>query len=119
MLNKLAITAELIHHFPDAPNLEEAMTTWWQNRREDGGLRLTHIGYQIFSTQLELQSWQFDLPDQFLSSRTLLAMDRHMTCPYYIVSSRKTNKLVMFGSRESMMAALHGNMNKFIQSLTY
>ena len=44
MLNKLQLTAELIHHYPDAPDLDEAMRSWWQNIREDGGLRLTYEG---------------------------------------------------------------------------
>ena len=42
MLNKLQLTAELIHHYPDAPTVDDAMRTWWQNIREDGGLRLTY-----------------------------------------------------------------------------
>jgi hypothetical protein len=36
-----------------------------------------------------------------------------------MVNNRKLNKIVMFGSREAMMAALHGNMQQFINSLTY
>jgi hypothetical protein len=119
MLNKLSLTAELIHHYPDAPALDEALQSWWQNIREDGGLRLTDIGYHVFSNYLELSSYTFELPERLLIPRNLIALDRHMTSPYYIVNNRKHNKLVMFGSKEAMMAALHGDMQKFITSLTY
>jgi hypothetical protein len=36
-----------------------------------------------------------------------------------MVNNRKLNKLVMFGSREAMMAVLHGDLQRFINSLTY
>jgi hypothetical protein len=119
MLNKLELTAELIHHLPDAPTMDEAMTTWWQSRGEDGGLRLTDMGYLVFDRNLELDSYAFELPEKFLTPKNLLAMDRHMTCPYYIVNNRRHNKLIMFGSRQAMMAVLHGDLQRFIASLTY
>lgn len=119
MLNKLALTAELVHHFPDAPTVSEAMSTWWQNIREDGGLRLTDVGYFVFENSLELSSYIFELPERFLTPKNLLALDRHMTSPYYLVNNRKHNRLVMFGSREAMMATLHGDIQRFITSLSY
>jgi hypothetical protein len=119
MLNKLVLTQELIHHYPDAPGLNEAMRLWWQNIRDDGGLRLTHKGYRVFSDCLELNSYTFELPEKLLTPRNLIVMDRHMASPYYIVNNRKLNKLVMFGSREAMMATLHGDMQRFIKSLSY
>ena len=119
MLNKLSLTQELITRYPDAPSLDEALSTWWQNIRDDGGLRLTYEGFYVFENLLELSSYSFDLPEKLLTSRNLLILDRHMTCPYYMVNNRKLNKLVMFGSREAMMAVLHGDMQRFIQSLTY
>lgn len=119
MFNKLALTQELITRYPDAPLLDEAMVTWWQNIREDGGLRLTYEGFYVFENLLELSSYSFELPEKLLTPKNLLVMDRHMTCPYYMVNNRKINKIVMFGSKEAMMAALHGDMQRFIKSLTY
>jgi hypothetical protein len=119
MLNKLTLTAELIHHYPDAPSMDEAMRTWWQNIREDGGLRLTYEGYRVFSDCLELNSYTFELPEQVLTPKNLIVMDRHMASPYYIVNNRKHNHMVMFGSREAMMATLYGDIKKFISSLTH
>ena len=52
-------------------------------------------------------------------AKNLIALDRRMTCPYYMVNNRKLNKLVMFGSKEAMMAVLHGDMQRFITSLSY
>ncbi len=119
MLNKLALTQELITRYPDAPNWNEAMATWWQNIRDDGGLRLTYEGYYVFENLLELSSYTFELPAKLLTPKNLIALDRRMTCPYYMVNNRKLNKIVMFGSREAMMAALHGDMQRFIASLSY
>ena len=119
MLNKHTLTAELGHHYPDAPTVDEAMRTWWQNIREDGGLRLTYEGYHVFSNFLELSSYTFDLPEKLLTPANLITLDRHMTCPYYMVNNRKHNSMVMFGSKEAMMAVLHGDMQRFIKSLSY
>ena len=119
MLNKLTLTAELIHHYPDAPALDDAMRSWWQNIREDGGLRLTYEGYRVFSDCLELNSYTFELPEKLLTPRNLIDLDRHMASPYYIVNNRKHNNIVMFGSREALMATLHGDMQRFIKSLSY
>lgn len=119
MLSKFTLTAELVHHYPDAPTVEEAMRSWWQNIREDGGLRLTDVGYLVFSNYLELNSYTFELPERLLTPRNLIALDRHMPSPYYIVNNRKNNNIVMFGSREALMATLHGDMQRFILSLTY
>ena len=119
MINKLALTVELINHYPDAPTLNEAMATWWQNIREDGGLRLTDVGYFVFENNLELDSYTFELPEKLLTPRNLLALDRRIPSPYYIVNNRRHNKIVMFGSREAMMATLHGDIQKFITSLSY
>jgi hypothetical protein len=73
----------------------------------------------VFENLLELSSYSFDLPEKLLTPKNLLAMDRRMTCPYYMVNNRKLNKIVMFGSREAMMATLHGDMQRFITSLSY
>jgi len=119
MLNKLTLTQELVTHCLDQPSVDDAMRTWWQNIREDGGLRLTHQGYQVFGTELELHSYEFELDAKLFTPKNMLTLDHHLNCPYYLVHNRKHNKIVLFGSREAMMAMLHGNMQQFINSLTY
>jgi hypothetical protein len=73
----------------------------------------------VFENLLELSSYSFELPEKLLTPKNLLAMDRRMTCPYYMVNNRKLNKIIMFGSKEAMMATLHGDMQRFITSLSY
>lgn len=117
MVNKLTLTQQLITQYPDAPLLDEAMVTWWQNIRDDGGLRLTQQGFSVFENLLDLESYLFQLPDKLLTPKNLIALDHHMASPYYIETSRKCHSMIMFGSRHAMMAVLHGNMQQFIDSL--
>jgi hypothetical protein len=119
MLNKLTLTSELIHHFPDAPSLDDAMLSWWSNLREGGGLRLTEHGYDIFKNMLECDSYEYETDPKILTPRNLILLDRYLTCPYYLFQSRKGTKIILFGSKEALMAALYGDIKKFILSLTY
>ena len=93
MLNKLTLTQELITRYPDAPPLDEAMRTWWQNIQDDGGLRLTYEGFYVFENLLELSSYTFDLPEKLLTPKNLLALDRRMTCPYYMINNPTRKRL--------------------------
>jgi hypothetical protein len=47
------------------------MRSWWQNIREDGGLRLTYEGFYVFENLLELSSYTFDLPEKLLTPKQL------------------------------------------------
>lgn len=117
MLNKQSYTRELIKQLPEAPDLDQAMRTWWANIRESGGLRLTEIGLDAFEL-LELERWSFDVKAHtFTKPNVLLALDKRLTCPYYIQLGRYP-KLIMFGSREAMTLALYGDIEKFIISLS-
>lgn len=118
MLNKLVVTARLVEHFPDGISVDQAMTTWWQNIRPNGGLRLTDRGYQAFDF-LELEKYRFELPEQFLTAKNLLALDQYMQWPYHIANRGRQRHLTMFGSREAMMATLLGDLEQFVISLTY
>ena len=118
-MNKATLTSNLINSFPDAPDLDQALNTWWVNLREGGGLRLSEIGYQIFCNKLEFDSYTYDIDLAVLTPKNLILLDRYLTCPYYLTGSRKNSRLVLFGSKEAMMAALHGDMQRFITSLSY
>jgi hypothetical protein len=118
-MNKATLTSNLINSFPDAPDLDQALNTWWVNLRESGGLRLSEIGYQIFCNKLEFDSYTYNIDLAVLTPKNLILLDRYLTCPYYLTGSRKNSRLVLFGSKEAMMAALHGDMQRFIKSLTY
>ena len=119
MRNKRQLTVELVNHFPDAPSLDDAMRTWWMSRRDTGGLRLSDQGYTVFCNMLEVDSYEYEIDPKVLTPRNLILLDRYLTCPYYLKLSRKSNGLILFGSREAMMAALYGDIKKFISSLTF
>jgi hypothetical protein len=47
----------------------------------------------------------------------LLNLDRKLQLPYYIVVKKKLPvKIVMFGSKEAMLARLYGNLDKFLEN---
>lgn len=113
MINrKLDIVQRLL---PDRPKeVDAAMLTWWHNLREQGGLRLTLQGYDALDNQLKLQSWSIFVEDfkTVFSKKTYLELDRKLNWPYYI--ERKWQKLILFGSREAMMAQLYGDISAWL-----
>jgi hypothetical protein len=126
---KLEIVQRLLVDIPDALREPEdrAMKTWWANIRPQGGLRLTEHGYRIMHEVLQLESWQMDLsgtdPSHPSRSRVtkkiILDLDRKMTWPYYLDfnARKKRRRIVFFGSREAMMAAMYGDLERWLASL--
>jgi hypothetical protein len=49
-----------------------------------------------------------------LNKTGLLALDRKLTFPYYI--DHKKKQLVMFSSREAMLATLYGDLKQFLEN---
>lgn len=98
------------------PTLEEALKEWWKNPREDGGLRLSVEGFFVFSL-VEIQSYKFPLPPSIhAKARTLLTLDRKMTCPYYLTQG-KAPEIHIYGGKEASMFALYGDVEKFLRSI--
>ena len=54
----------------------------------------------------------------FQGMKTLLALDRKLQHPYYIDYKFSSNniKLVLFDSKEAMLANLYGNLTKFLDN---
>ena len=130
MLNrKLDIVQRLLVDIPDALREPEdrAMKTWWANIRPQGGLRLTQHGYHIMHEVLELESWQMDLsgtdpshPSRSrITKKIILDLDRKMAWPYYLDfnARKKRRRIVFFGSREAMMAAMYGDLNRWLNNI--
>ena len=70
------------------PTLEEAVRTWWKNPNPGAGMRLSAEGFFVFNL-VEIESYQFQLPPGIHArSRTLLTLDRGMTCPYYLTQGK-------------------------------
>lgn len=93
---------------------ETAWHTWWMNPRAQGGFRLSRRGFEVMSEFLDLEHWSIDLPRLSLSNT--LALDQKLETPYYI--DQKHRVLVLFGSRDAVMARLHGDAVRWINSLS-
>ena len=99
--------------------VDYAMNAWWHNLRGSGGLRLTEFGYKTFTQLLKLEHYNYSLEPFDLDSRIIIAMDRRLRQPYYIVTKKTMPvQVVFFGSKEAMMANLYGNIKKFIDNYT-
>ena len=89
----------------------------WYVNRNNQGLRLSDLGYNIATTGLVLPCWRYAVTQHFVRPRNLLLMDRHMTCAYYLRRHGQQSELVLFGSQEAMMLSLHGDAEQYLQSL--
>ena len=109
-------------------SIEQAMITWWANIRRDGGMRLTHHGYEIMHGILKIESWALDLSATWADSnlfqarvtkKTILDLDRKLEWPYYLDfnARKKSRRIVFFGSREAMMATMYGDLERWLDSL--
>lgn len=116
-MTRLALTRTLIKQLDQDTDLDAALSEWWWDVRPAGGLRLTDSGFAVFANQMHLAHWHFDMPDSILTPRNLLMLDRYLTCPYYLKKQRRQHSLILFGDRESMMASVYGDIERFIGSL--
>jgi len=96
------------------------MLTWWNNIQDTGGMGLTTEGFRIFTEELELAHYDWELPPQsYLGNRIVLAMDRKMEYPYYIKrpKGKKTpGKIFLFGERDAVLINLCGDLTKFVEN---
>jgi hypothetical protein len=118
MQTKLLVTQHIINLIPDdiRPPTDQAMRDWWMNRREPGGLRLSIQGYSVF-TLLQIENLEWTVPAALIyQGRHMLVLDRKLTCPYFIFLG-KHPRLVLFGSKENMLLALYGDVEKYLHNL--
>jgi hypothetical protein len=54
-----------------------------------------------------------------VTKKIILDLDRKMEWPYYLDFNvrKKRRRIVFFGSREAMMAAMYGDLEKWLASL--
>jgi len=115
MLTKQQITERILEGLPedDRPTYDEACKSWWMNFREGGGFRLTNAGFMALSTW-EFETYVFDSPTSLVAiSRHLLILDKKLDCPYYIKIGKRP-QIVLFGSKQAMMAAMYGDLEKWL-----
>ena len=116
-VDRFLLTQKLIKELGLELDPDLIFIAWWWNTRPNGGLRLTDTGFHTWVTLVGLEHWQFDIADSILTPRNLLALDRFMTCPYYLKRQRRQHSLILFGDQESTMASLYGDVARFIESL--
>jgi hypothetical protein len=118
--DKRKLTEELIALLAeeDRVDLKFAMSAWWFNLRRNGGMRLTSVGYQTLSEDLELEHYSYSIDDPHIFDKQLiLKLDRKMQMPYYIDTVKGIPKrIVFFGSREAVMVNLYGNLQQFLDN---
>ena len=97
-----------------------AMKTWWYNLRENGGMRLTDKGYQIFNQTLKLTQYKIELTSMNkINNSVLLDLDRKIQNPYYIMTKNTVSyRLILFGDKEAMLITLYGDLIKFLNNYT-
>jgi hypothetical protein len=113
-VTRLQLTQRIVALLPDSERIsvDEAMMTWWKNIRENGGYRLTNDGYAVLAGVLEFEHWCVEAPP---NHRLMIELDKKLVNPYYIDGKKK--QLVLFGSREAMMANLHGDVRRWLELL--
>ena len=120
MRDKKKLTKELITLLPkeQGMSVESAFSAWWYNLRSTGGLRLTITGYITFVDYLDLTQYEFHIPDAHeFNLRTVIALDRQLELPYYIVIKKGVPvSVIFFGSKEAMLVNLYGNLQKFLDN---
>ena len=119
MRDKLKLVETLIAALPNGheETADRAMKLWWYNVRGNGGLRLTDIGYFVLKNMLDIESYDMNIDVQTFDLTVLLDLDRKLQMPYYIVVKKKLPiTIVMFGSREAVLARLYGSLDKFLEN---
>jgi len=118
--DKKKLTQELVGLLPEAQRMSpaSAFSAWWYNLRSTGGLRLTTLGYIIFVDYLDLAQYEFRIEDAHeFNLRTVIALDRQLELPYYIVIKKGVPvSVIFFGSKEAMLVNLYGNLQKFLDN---
>lgn len=118
--DKKKLTEELVALLPEEQHIspELAFNAWWYNLRSTGGLRLTTLGFVTFVDYLDLAQYEFRIEDAHeFNLRTVIALDRQLKLPYYIVIKKGIPlSVIFFGSKEAMLVNLYGNLQKFLDN---
>lgn len=118
--DKKKLTQELVALLPEGQRISPAaaFSAWWYNLRSTGGLRLTTLGYITFVDYLDLTQYEFNIENVHeFNLRTVIALDRQLELPYYIVIKKGVPlSVIFFGSKEAMLVNLYGNLQKFLDN---
>lgn len=118
LIDKLRLTQELLELITDSPlTSEQAIRTWWYSRNSTSGLRLTDIGYDAFTNDLDLETYLFNIEHIVPSPRVILQLSKLIACPYYIERTKlRWLNLHLFGSRQAVELTLYGDLQRYLSS---
>jgi hypothetical protein len=120
MRDKLRLTQKLVLELPeeDRITVAEARVQWWFNFRNNGGMRLTSVGYRAFCEALDIVSYEYNInnPTEF-NQHMILDLDRKIQTPYYISATKGIpKKVIFFGSKETVMIQLYGDLKQYLDN---
>ena len=122
MQNRQELTQAILDQLPDElrlgfKDIDDAVVYFWMNIRDAGGYRLTRNGYNVLTQVLKLETFEIPIDPKQVTKRNLIALDRRLAAPYYIAVRRVGEpKLVLFSSREAVVASLYGDLNSYLQT---
>jgi len=120
MRDKLRLTKRLVEQLPESDQItvEQAKVAWWHNFRSAGGMRLTGLGYRAFSEALDIESYEYAIEDPLeFNQHMILDLDRKIQTPYYIKAVKGIpQKVIFFGSKETMMIRLYGDLKRYLDN---
>ena len=97
----------------DTKSLQKNHAVLWQNpRKKDvGGMRLTEQGYEVFTTQMEMKSYDIEFPKDFtLTNQVMIWLDRFIYGPWHI----NKKSIVVFKEKTAVQLILFsGDVQKF------
>ena len=99
-----------------AANIKKYSQLWWLSPRntKENGLRLTDLGYKVFTEQLDLKSYQVAIPeDTVWTNELVLSLDKFLDSPYYI-----TPKFIIVFRERTMveLVLFDSNIQKYTQA---
>ena len=123
---KCIITEAVIKELPEGKIIpvQTAMSSWWVNFRNDGGMRLTEVGLKAFNNA-NIQSYTYELDigrimESGMSfSNLLLQCNNKINCPYYIgrLKENKQPYVRVFDDKTAMLISLYGDFYDYLQSV--
>ena len=91
---------------------------WWQNRRANGGMRLSHKAHLQLHAWCAT-NWQFEIDPAWITPRNMLRMDRLIPVPYSLDISDRPRRcwVTVWDSGQAMTIELMGDFDRFLASL--
>lgn len=97
----------------DAKALEKNHAVIWQNPRKkaQGGQRLTDEGFNVFTVQMDMKSYDIEFPKEFtLTNQVMIWLDRFIDGPWYMTKK----SIVVFKEKTAVQLVLFsGDVAKF------